>query len=175
MSIFSKIKDAKKAAKEHKIAEAQKTPVENVDKPQPYWHVPTHAAADALSGAPAGFREEDRTAIRESHKRRSQHQLTRNGSAMSANFATNRNNSYNGSELSRNSFGNYGMSGMMTPAMLETRKSFIGKTDYASSPLANHGMPAYLSSKSNLSLLIDRRCSGLANPLRAFELILFIA
>ncbi len=144
MSIFSKIKGAKKAAKEHKNAEAQKTPVENVDKPQPYRHVPTHAAADALSGAPSSFREEDRTAIRESHKRRSQHQLTRNSSAMSASFAANRSNSYNGSDWSHhNSFGNYGMSGITTPAMLETRKSFIGKPDYQSSPLASHGTPTY--------------------------------
>ena len=140
MSIFSKIKGAKRAAKEHKLAESQKTPAEKVDKPQAYWHVPTHAASDALSGAPASFREEDRTAIRESHKRRSQFNLTRNSSAISANFSANRSNSYNGSDMSRNSFGNYGMNGMMTPAMLETRKSFLGKADYASSPLARDGM-----------------------------------
>ena len=140
MSIFSKIKGAKRAAKEHKNAEAQKAPAENVDKPQPYKHIPTHAASDALSGAPFSFREEDRTAIRESHKRRSQIQLTRNSSAMSGNFGANRNNSYNGSDWSQhNSFGNYGMNGVLTPAMLETRKSFIGKSDYQSSPLASHG------------------------------------
>ena len=159
MSIFSKIKGAKKAAKEHKLAEAQKTPVEQVDKPQPYWHVPTHAAADALSGAPASFREEDRTAIRESHKRRSQHQLSRNSSAMSANFAVNRNSSYNGSEVSRNSYGNYGMNGMMTPAMLETRKSFLGKSEYAPSPLARDSTFAIL--KLVFFILIDRLCSCL--------------
>jgi hypothetical protein len=173
MSIFSKIKGAKKAAKEHKNAEAQKTPAENVDKPQPYKHIPTHAAADALSGAPFSFREEDRTAIRESHKRRSQHPLTRNSSAMSANFAGNRSNSYNGSDWSHhNSFGNYGMSGITTPAMIETRKSFIGKPDYQPSPLASHGKPAIYENPS--STPTNRPCSGLTNSFRPLDLILFL-
>ncbi|KAL8920017.1 MAG: hypothetical protein Q9172_004688 [Xanthocarpia lactea] len=70
MSIFSKIKGAKKAADKHKQAKSTEIPVEIKDTPVPYRHVPTHAAVDALTGAPASWREEDRAAIKHQHKRR---------------------------------------------------------------------------------------------------------
>lgn len=73
MSIFSKIKDAKQAAKEHKasVAVASHAPVETKETKIPYRHIPTHAAVDALSGAPSSWKEEDRSAIKAQNKRRS--------------------------------------------------------------------------------------------------------
>lgn len=83
MSVFSKIKMSRKAAKEHKgkeAAEAAKAePAVNV----PYKHIPTHAAVDALSGAPSSWQVEDRPKIMEQHKRRSQKQISRTESYLS--------------------------------------------------------------------------------------------
>jgi hypothetical protein len=63
MSIISRILSAKKAAEEHKeVSKATATLQQHLQKP--YKHVPTHAAIDALSGAPSSWREEDRAAIR---------------------------------------------------------------------------------------------------------------
>lgn len=70
MSVFSKIVRSKKAASAHKQEEQQKE--KNVPAKVPYKHVPTHAAIDALSGAPSTWKVEDRSKIREHHKRRSQ-------------------------------------------------------------------------------------------------------
>ena len=88
MSIFTKLKQSKKAAREFKEKKAQE---ENVVKAQeetvvkvPYKHVPSHAAIDALSGAPSSWKVEDRTKIMEHHKRRSQLQMSRSGSAVSS-------------------------------------------------------------------------------------------
>ena len=67
MSIFSKIKSSKQAAQKHKAVKAS-TP--EVQAPAPYRHVPTHAAVDALSGAPAGWKAEDRPAIQEANRKR---------------------------------------------------------------------------------------------------------
>jgi hypothetical protein len=80
MSVFSKIKLSKKAAKEHKekAAEKNKGPVKI-----PYKHIPTHAAVDALSGAPSSWKVEDRSKIKEYYKRRSQMALSRTGSSLS--------------------------------------------------------------------------------------------
>jgi hypothetical protein len=83
MSVFSKLAMSKKAAKEakeHKIAEKQK---EEVAAKIPYKHVPTHAAVDALSGAPSTWKVEDRSKIKEHHKRRSQMVISRTGSSLS--------------------------------------------------------------------------------------------
>lgn len=128
MSIFSKIKGANKAAKDHK-KKAQEPAQEAKDVPVPYKHIPTHAAIDALSGAPSSWREEDRSAIRAQHKRRSM--LPRNDSNMSATLSRNSSYGYNhgfrGSE-----FG-------MTPARLESRKSYVGNSAYQPSPLNSHG------------------------------------
>jgi len=49
----------------------------------PYKHVPTHAAVDALSGAPSSWKHEDRPKIKEHHKRRSQMVISRTGSSLS--------------------------------------------------------------------------------------------
>jgi hypothetical protein len=80
MSVFSKIKRSKKAAKEHKEKEKEKAaePVK-----VPYKHTPTHAAFDALSGAPSTWKYEDRPKIREHHQRRSQMVISRTGSSLS--------------------------------------------------------------------------------------------
>jgi hypothetical protein len=52
---MSKLKGAKKAADTHKAK------MEARDKPEaaPYKHVPTHAATDAMTSAPAGWKAED--------------------------------------------------------------------------------------------------------------------
>jgi hypothetical protein len=83
MSVFSKLMMSKKAAKEakeHKMAEKQK---EETAAKVPYKHVPTHAAVDALSGAPSTWKVEDRSKIKEHHKRRSQMVISRTGSSLS--------------------------------------------------------------------------------------------
>ncbi|KAL8757729.1 MAG: hypothetical protein Q9199_002016 [Rusavskia elegans] len=100
MSFFSKIKGAKKAADKHKQAKSTEVPVEIKDTPIPYRHIPTHAAVDALTGAPASWREEDRVAIKHQHKRRSM--MTRNSSTLSGTLHPS--SSYTGSD-----FSNYGM------------------------------------------------------------------
>ncbi|TKA79363.1 hypothetical protein B0A49_01010 [Cryomyces minteri] len=86
MSIFSKIKGAKQAADQHKAA-----PAAADDKPKlaPYKHVPTHAAVDALSGAPSSWKAEDRERIIAQNKRRSA--MTRTNSDLS-NFSGSRGN-----------------------------------------------------------------------------------
>ncbi|KUJ14396.1 uncharacterized protein LY89DRAFT_137942 [Mollisia scopiformis] len=83
MSVFSKIVMSRKAAKEHKnkVAEKDKEPEQNVKAP--YKHIPTHAAVDALSGAPSSWKHEDRPKIKEHHKRRSQMVISRTGSSLS--------------------------------------------------------------------------------------------
>jgi hypothetical protein len=80
MSVFSKIKLSKKAAKQHKEKEKGKAaePVKT-----PYKHIPTHAAFDALSGAPSSWKHEDRPKIREQHKRRSKMVISRTESSLS--------------------------------------------------------------------------------------------
>ncbi|KAK6220489.1 hypothetical protein QIS74_05991 [Colletotrichum tabaci] len=68
MSVFSLLKRSRQQAKEHKQKQAEKT----AEPPkQPYRHVPTHAAIDALSGAPSAFKHEDRPKILEQNRRRS--------------------------------------------------------------------------------------------------------
>ncbi|KAL8682605.1 MAG: hypothetical protein Q9186_001378 [Xanthomendoza sp. 1 TL-2023] len=96
MSIFSKIKGAKKAADKHKQAKATEIPVEVKAAPVPYRHIPTHAAVDALTGAPSSWREEDRAAIKHQHKRRSM--MTRNSSTLSGTLHPS--SSYAGSDFS---------------------------------------------------------------------------
>ncbi|EFQ27683.1 hypothetical protein CGRA01v4_02921 [Colletotrichum graminicola] len=68
MSVFSLIKRSRQQAKEHKQKQVEKT----TEAPnEPYRHVPTHAAFDALSGAPSSFKHEDRPRIMEQNRRRS--------------------------------------------------------------------------------------------------------
>lgn len=133
MSIFSKVRGAKKAADKHKGAKAQNVETEKVDKPVvPYRHVPTHAAIDALSGAPSSWKAQDKTAIKAQYKRRSA--MSRNSSNLSTVTTMQPGNSYQGSDW--------------TSARLETRRSHHGYHGYQSyqpesgigkSPLASHG------------------------------------
>lgn len=73
-------------------------------KKVPYKHVPTHAAFDALSGAPSSWKHDDRSKIKEHHQRRSKMAISRTGSSLSTGSFMNaaggptalpRNSSYN--------------------------------------------------------------------------------
>jgi hypothetical protein len=72
MSVFSKIKQGRKAAKEHKAKKVEENKENEVPVKVPYKHIPTHAAVDALSGAPSSWKHEDRSKIKHHHERRSQ-------------------------------------------------------------------------------------------------------
>ncbi|CAG8951776.1 hypothetical protein HYFRA_00005579 [Hymenoscyphus fraxineus] len=82
MSIFSKIKQSRQAAKEHKAKTAEKGK-ENEPVKVPYKHIPKHAAVDALSGAPSSWKHEDRSKIKQQHQRRSQMAMSRPTSTLS--------------------------------------------------------------------------------------------
>jgi hypothetical protein len=69
MSVFSKIKRSRQQAKEHNQKEAEKAQKEAAHAP--YRHVPTHAAIDALSGAPPSWKHDDRAKIVDLNRRRS--------------------------------------------------------------------------------------------------------
>ncbi|KAJ8126818.1 hypothetical protein O1611_g6820 [Lasiodiplodia mahajangana] len=69
MSVFSIIKRGRAQAKEHSAKQADKDKSEAVKLP--YKHVPTHAATDALATAPASWKHDDRSKIREQNRRRS--------------------------------------------------------------------------------------------------------
>ncbi|KAI4865787.1 hypothetical protein F4820DRAFT_469409 [Hypoxylon rubiginosum] len=68
MSVFSLIRRGRAQAKEHNAKKAEKVKEEAVKLP--YKHVVTHAALDALSGAPPGWKHADRPKIMEQNKRR---------------------------------------------------------------------------------------------------------
>ncbi|KAK4165945.1 hypothetical protein QBC43DRAFT_24114 [Cladorrhinum sp. PSN259] len=78
MSMFSFIRRGRQAAKEAK-AQKQEQEKKEAQKP-PYKHIPKHAAIDALSGGPAGWREDERQKIINQNKRRSA--MTANGVGM---------------------------------------------------------------------------------------------
>ena len=161
MSIFSKIKGAKKAAKDHKQAQqgAGVAP-EIVDKPIPYKHVPTHAAIDAMAGAPASYKEADQAEIKATNEKR-RSMMTQNSSAASTTLNTtlNRNSSYG-------STSNFSYSRPMPPR-LEQRRSYganggyynngtsSGYQTFQPSPLASKGIVSqyicYNDSAANLS------------------------
>ena len=69
MSVFSMMKRSRQAAKDHRADQAAKE--KNEAAKPPYKHVPKHAATDAMSGGPAGWRENDRQRILEQNRRRS--------------------------------------------------------------------------------------------------------
>ena len=69
MSIFSKLRAAKRAVDEAKGAQKES---KSQAQPAPYRHVPTHAAVDALSGAPSAWKAQDVPLIKAQHQRRSQ-------------------------------------------------------------------------------------------------------
>ncbi|KAF2002398.1 hypothetical protein P154DRAFT_573972 [Amniculicola lignicola CBS 123094] len=74
MSIFSRMKKAKKAAAEHKKVAIQEQK-EEIEKPPPvpYKHIPTHAAQDALSAMPTVWGpKETRARIAAARKRMSE-------------------------------------------------------------------------------------------------------
>lgn len=130
MSIFSKFRGAKKAADEHKKPQGNNT--EATPKPEKYKHIPTHAAIDALSGAPSSWKAEDRSKIQAQHKRRSA-MVSRTTSGFSTPTLV-RNSSYNGST--------WGAEGRPTPhntAMFRQHDAGVGR----SSPLASNGMSIY--------------------------------
>lgn len=79
MGIFGKLKGAKKAADEHKAQEAPSP--EDVAKPR-YVHVPTHAARDAMSIAPSGWKGSDKELITQANKAR----MSRTGSDFESYF-----------------------------------------------------------------------------------------
>lgn len=69
MPLLSVIRRGREQAKERKEKDEAKT---KGDTPKvPYRHVPTHAAIDAMSGAPNTIKEYDRAKILEQHRRRS--------------------------------------------------------------------------------------------------------
>ncbi|KAI1381729.1 hypothetical protein F4677DRAFT_1880 [Hypoxylon crocopeplum] len=68
MSVFSLIKRGREQAKEHNAKKAERDREESVKLP--YRHVVTHAATDALSGAPSSWKHADRPRIMEQNKRR---------------------------------------------------------------------------------------------------------
>ena len=146
MSIFSKIKGAKKAADQHKEVKPQST--EEPKKAAPYKHVPTHAAIDALSGAPSSWKEEDRAAIRIQNHRR----ISRNNSdlsfATSMNTSINRNASYNSSDAP---------SSQASRPRMQTRRSHLGFQGY----------DGYSSHRPNLGkspLASNRKSSSVHRP-----------
>lgn len=81
MTIFSKLRRAKQAADDQKGKKAAAT--ESKPPAAPYKHIPTHAASDALLGAPASWRERDKKAIQDQHLKRAQSNPTRNQSSLS--------------------------------------------------------------------------------------------
>lgn len=134
MSIFSKIKGASKAAKEHKKAKTPEPGLQN-STPAPYRHVPTHAAIDAMLGAPSSWKEVDRSAIRAQHKRRSMMPKSDSGSSTPL-----RRNHSHGFHDSYNNSTNYGSDYGIALGRLEPRKSHTSYNPYQSSRLASHGM-----------------------------------
>lgn len=83
MSVFSKLLMSRKAAKDVKAKQAEKEKTADATAKIPYKHTPTHAAVDALSGAPSSWKSEDRGKIMEHHKRRSQMAISRTASSLS--------------------------------------------------------------------------------------------
>ena len=69
MSIFSLIRKGRQQAKEASKKQGTKQGTEPAKVP--YKHIPTHAAIDALAGAPASYKAEDRKRILEENRRRS--------------------------------------------------------------------------------------------------------
>ncbi|KAL8691546.1 MAG: hypothetical protein Q9224_004153 [Gallowayella concinna] len=170
MSIFSKIKGAKKAADKHKQAKATEIPVEVKAAPVPYRHIPTHAAVDALTGAPSSWREEDRAAIKHQHKRRSM--MTRNSSTLSGTLHPS--SSYAGSDFS-NSHGMMPPAGNSrpSPTRLDTRRSYQGTGHYQPSPLASNGM--YRLQKHGTVITDHLRLRRFPGGIRTLQLFIIIS
>ena len=92
MSMFGRLRKAKKAGHERKSESS--TATDSQTKPTPYRHVPTHAACDSLACAPPGWKEvEDRKSIQAQHERRSE--MSRSTSGLSVVTTMHRGDSYN--------------------------------------------------------------------------------
>ncbi|EFX02849.1 hypothetical protein CMQ_2778 [Grosmannia clavigera kw1407] len=79
MAVLSLTKRGRKTAKDTAQTQAE---TQNEQPPRTkYWHVPTHAATDALLGAPSGWNREDASKIREHNRRRSAINLAAQGNA----------------------------------------------------------------------------------------------
>lgn len=170
MSIFSKLRNAKKAADKHKGEKA----ADEVKPVTPYRHIPTHAAIDALSGAPSSWQLEDRASIRyQNQKRRSEMALSRNYSglsqATSLNTSINRNSSYNSSasagsrgsrpriETRRSQTGYHGHDGFESPEFRSHRASrmIMGKSPLGSTPISPAETSSNASSSSSSSQILE--------------------
>ncbi|KAK9771290.1 hypothetical protein SCAR479_12023 [Seiridium cardinale] len=68
MSVLSIMKKGRQQAKEQTVKESEKD--KNEQAKVTYKHVPTHAAVDALSGAPSSWQQDYRSRIREQNERR---------------------------------------------------------------------------------------------------------
>lgn len=144
MSIFSKLSRAKKAAQKHKEVQSHQVNPEVEDKPVPYKHVVTHAAIDALSGAPSSWREADRAAIKATNEKRKS-AMTPNSGTLSptlpraSSYSSGSNHSFSrpmqSKPESRRSYGAHG--GYYTNASGLT----IGNPTFSPSPLASKGTP----------------------------------
>lgn len=133
MSIFSKIKGASKAAKEHKKAQTPDPGLQKSTQARSR-HVPTHAAIDAMLGAPSSWKEVDRSAIRAQHKRRSM--MPKNDSGSSTPL---RRNHSSGFYDTSNTTTNYGSDYGIALSRLEPRRSHTSYSPYQPSRLASHG------------------------------------
>ncbi|MCJ1399772.1 hypothetical protein MMC11_002975 [Xylographa trunciseda] len=168
MSIFSKFSRAKRAAEKHKSLKAAK---EEPKESAPYKHVPTHAAVDALLGAPSSWQHEDREAIRfQNDKRRSQ--MIRSSShlsnATSINTAINRNSSFNSSDTygTRESRVDMRRSQMGSPGNFDHYTENPGYRNsrlYAKSPLASNQISP-IETSCNSSSSSSSQVLELANP-----------
>lgn len=134
MSIFSKIRGANKAAKEHKKAKTPDPALANAT-PVPYRHVPTHAAIDAMLGAPSSWKEVDRSAIKAQNQRKSL--MPKSDSSTSASLHRSHSHGFHNSYQPSTNYGSeYGMElGQLGP-----RRSYTSYNPYQSSRLASHGM-----------------------------------
>ncbi len=94
MPLFSVIRRGREQAKAQQAKDAAKAKGEDTAK-VPYKHIPTHAAIDAMYGAPNAFKEFDRAIILEQNRRRS---------AMSSNGASIKSMPRHGSSLSAVSY-----------------------------------------------------------------------
>lgn len=92
MPLLSVIRRGREQAKDKKAQDASAKEKGEQAPKVPYRHVPTHAAVDAISGAPNTFRDFDRAKILEQHRRRStlpanvprgKHPAVRHGSSLS--------------------------------------------------------------------------------------------
>ncbi|KAI5923693.1 hypothetical protein F4810DRAFT_203158 [Camillea tinctor] len=83
MSVFSLIKRGRQQAKEHNAKQAKQAEKSKEEPPkQPYKHVVSHAAIDALATAPSSWKHDDRPKIMEQNKRRSAMASSTNVSGM---------------------------------------------------------------------------------------------